>query len=124
MRTIGVEIANGEWIGTVIPITLPDLFDGITVKQTRQVQQAVQAAGEDEPLRDNVQASRWVGHTIGEILDIDTSEKHGKARVNGIIKQWLKTDVLRIEKIYNSKHSREIGTVIVGKMITREEAGL
>jgi hypothetical protein len=88
------------------------------------VQQAVQAAGEDEPLRDNVQASRWVGHTIGEILDIDTSEKHGKARVNGIIKQWLKTDVLRIEKIYNSKHSREIGTVIVGKMITREEAGL
>jgi hypothetical protein len=124
MRTIGVEIANGEWIGTVIPITLPDLFDGITVKQTRQVQQAVQAAGEDEPLRDNVQASRWVGHTIGEILDIDTTEKHGKARVNGIIKQWLKTDVLRIEKVYNSKHSREIGTVIVGKMITREEAGL
>ena len=65
MRTIGVEIANGEWIGTVIPITLPDLFDGITVKQTRQVQQAVQAASEDEPLRDNVQATRWVGHTIG-----------------------------------------------------------
>jgi hypothetical protein len=121
MRTIGVEIANGEWIGTVIPITLPNLFDGITAKQTRQVQQAVQAASADDPLRDNIQASRWVGHTIGQVLDIDTTEKHGKARVNGIIRQWLKTDVLRVEKVFNSKHSREIGTVVVGKMITREE---
>ena len=124
MRTIGVEIANGEWIGTVIPITLPNLFDGITAKQTRQVQQAVQAASADDPLRDNIQASRWVGHTIGQVLDIDTTEKHGKARVNGIIRQWLKTDVLRVEKVFNSKHSREIGTVVVGKMITREEEGL
>jgi hypothetical protein len=124
MRTIGVEIANGEWIGTVIPITLPDLFDGITVKQTRQVQQAIEQATQDEPLRDSPQAKQWAGHTIGEILNIDTTEKHGKARVNGMIKQWLKTDVLRAEKVKNGRLGREIGVIVVGKMITREEAGL
>lgn len=124
MRTIGVEIANGEWIGTVIPVTLPDLFDGITVKQTRQVQQAVEQESQDEPLRSNVQAKRWVGHTIGEILDIDTNDKHGKARVSGMIKQWLKTDVLRIETTKDGRQGRETTIVVVGKMITREEAGL
>jgi hypothetical protein len=124
MRTIGVEIANGEWIGTVIPVQLPDLFDGITVKQTRQVQQAIEQASQDEPLRDSPQAKQWAGHTIGEILDIDTTEKHGKARVNGMIKQWLKTDVLRAEKVKNGRLGREIGVIVVGKMITREEAGL
>ena len=124
MRTIGVEIANGEWIGTVIPVTLPDLFDGITVKQTRQVQQAIIDASQDEPLRDSPQAKQWAGHTIGEILDIDTTEKLGKARVNGMIKQWLKTDVLRAEKVKNGRLGREIGVIVVGKMITREEAGL
>ena len=50
MRTIGVEIANGEWIGTVIPITLPDLFDGITAQQTIQVQRVVaEAERNNEP---------------------------------------------------------------------------
>jgi hypothetical protein len=125
MRTIGVEIANGEWIGTVVPITLPDLFDGITAQQTMQVQRVVaEAERNNEPLRDNVQAKQWVGHAIGEVLDIDTTEKHGKARVSGMVKQWVKTGILKVERMYDRKHSREIGTVVVGKMITREEAGL
>jgi hypothetical protein len=121
MKTIGVEIANGEWIGTVIPVQLPDLFDGITARQTRQVQQAIEQASQDEPLRDSPQAKQWVGHTIGEVLNIDTADKHGKARVNGMIKQWLKTDVLRCEKVKNGRLGREIGIVVVGKPITREE---
>jgi hypothetical protein len=124
MRTIGVEIPNGEWIGTVVPITLPDLFDGITAEQTRQVQQAVGKAAEDEPLRDSPQANKWVGHLVGELLDIDTAEKAGKARVTGIIRQWLKTDVLRVEKMQDGRRGREIGVVVVGKWINRDEVGL
>jgi hypothetical protein len=125
MRTIGVEIANGEWIGTVIPITLPDLFEGITVQQTMQVQRAIaEAERNNEPLRDSPQAKQWAGHAIGEILDIDTNDKLGKARVKGMLKQWLKTDVLRAEKIKDGRRGREVGIIVVGKMITREEAGL
>jgi hypothetical protein len=41
-----------------------------------------------------------------------------------MIKQWLKTDVLRAEKVKNGRLGREIGVIVVGKMITREEAGL
>ena len=124
MRTIGVEIANGEWIGTVIPVTLPDLFDGITAEQTRQVQQAIGKAADNEPMRDSPQAKQWVGHLVGEMLDIDTTEKAGKARVSGIIRQWIKTDVLRVEKIQDGRRGREIGVVVVGQWINREEVGL
>ena len=40
-RMVGVELANGEWVGVAVPYTLPDPFDGITAKDTRRVQQAV-----------------------------------------------------------------------------------
>lgn len=124
MRTIGVEIANGEWIGTVTSVQLPDLFAGITAEQTMQAQRAVGQEAEDEPLRDSVQAKRWVGHTVGAVLGIDTTDKAGKARVAGIVKQWIKTDVLRVDKINDGRRGREIGVVVVGKWINREEAGL
>ena len=82
------------------------------------------AADTDEPYRESIQAKRWAGHAIGEVLDIDTTEKSGKARVQLIIKQWIKTDVLRVDKVEDPRQGREIQIMVVGTWINREEAGL
>jgi hypothetical protein len=86
-------------------------------------QRAIGKAAEDEPLRESSQAKAWVGHTIGELLDIDTTEKAGKGRVTAILKQWVKTDVLRIETYKDPRQGRETQVVVVGSWIQREEAG-
>lgn len=125
LQTIGVQIANGEHIAVVIPITLPDAFEGITAEAAMKAQRIIgKAADTDEPYRESIQAKRWAGHAIGEVLDIDTTEKAGKARVQLIIKQWIKTDVLRIEKVEDPRQGREIQILVVGTWINRDEVGL
>ena len=125
LQTIGVQIANGEHIAVVRPITLPDAFEGITAEAAMKAQRIIgKAADTDEPYRESIQAKRWAGHAIGEVLDIDTTEKSGKARVQLIIKQWIKTDVLRVDKVEDPRQGREIQIMVVGTWINREEAGL
>jgi hypothetical protein len=124
MQTIGVQIANGEYIAVVVPVTLPDAFEGVTAEAAMKVQRAVGKAAEAEPLRESSQAKAWVGHLIGEMLGIDTTEKAGKGRVALIIKQWIKTDVLRVDKVDDSRTGREVPIVVVGTWINRDEVGL
>lgn len=124
MRTIGVQIANGEYIGTVTPIKLPDLFEGITAEAAMKAQRIVGKAAEDKPLRESQQAKQWVGHALAELLGIDTEDRAGKARMAGIIKQWIKTNVLRVEQEHDARTGRDIKIVTVGDWIHREEAGL
>lgn len=40
------------------------------------------------PRRADVQSADWIGHLIGEHLDIDTSDAGGKALVKAMIKKW------------------------------------
>jgi hypothetical protein len=124
MQTIGVQIANGEYIAVVVPVTLPDAFEGVTAEAAMKVQRAVGKAAETDALRESSQAKAWVGHLIGEMLGIDTTEKAGKGRVALIIKQWIKTDVLRVDKITDPRQGREISVVVVGAWINRDEVGL
>ena len=124
MQTIGVQIANGEYIAVVVPVTLPDAFEGVTAEAAMKVQRAVGKAAEAEPMRESSQAKAWVGHLIGEMLGIDTTEKAGKGRVALIIKQWIKTDVLRVDKVEDGRTGRDVPVVVVGTWINRDEVGL
>lgn len=124
MQTIGVQIANGEYIAVVVPVTLPDAFEGVTAEAAMKVQRAVGKAAEAEPLRESSQAKAWAGHAIGEVLGIDTAEKAGKGRVALIIKQWIKTDVLRLDKVPDGRTGRDVPVVVVGTWINRDEVGL
>ena len=122
---VGVQIGNGEWVGVAEVFKMPDLFDGVTTRDTMRVQQAVgKAAQDDDPCRQSVQAKNWVGHTVGAVLRIDTQDKAGKGRVVAMVKKWIETDVLRVEVIEDKRNGREAPCVVVGKWITGDEAGL
>jgi hypothetical protein len=119
---VGVKIDNGEWIGVCVPFKLPDAFDGVSAKDAKKAQQIVaDAHSNGEPLRESSQASNWVGIPIADMLDIDITEKAGKAKISSIIKTWIKTNVLATEKVFDAKKGRELPVVIVGEWINSDE---
>lgn len=121
-RMIGVQLANEEWVGVCIPFKLPDAFDGITARDTRRVQDVIAGAEENQkPYRENSQASNWVGKAIAETLNLDIENPTVKIRVKSIIRTWISTDVLRIEKIEDNKKGREIPIVVVGQWVKYED---
>ena len=124
-RMEGVQLPNGEYVGVVVAFKMPDLFDGVTVKDAMKVQRVVGEALENEdPYRENIRANMWIGNAVAQVLDLDTEKKHEKAKIRAIVKQWLATDVLRLEPVYDKRQGRDVTVVGVGVWITGEEAGL
>jgi RecA-family ATPase len=118
----GVKIDNGEWIGVCVPYTLPDAFDGVSAKDAKAAQRIVSDAHtNDEPLRESQQSKKWVGVPIADMLGIDITEKKGKAKVAAIIKTWIKTNVLAVERITDPRQAREVVVVVVGEWISHDE---
>lgn len=79
-------------MGVVTCWQQPDAFEGVRVDHLRRVQQRV-AGGS---YRESPQSPDWVGHLIGEILDVDPATKAGKARLRRIIAEWIGNDALRV----------------------------
>ena len=121
----GVRLPNGEYVGVATPYKLPDMFDGISAKDARELQRLVGAAAErDEPFRQDVRAANWVGKAVAVVLDLDLEKKHEKTRCKALVKKWLDTNVLRAETWPSKRDGREVQVVVVGEWISREEAGL
>jgi len=124
-RMVGVQLPNEEYVGVAVPFKMPDLFDGVTTKDARKVQQlAAEAEKNEDPYRQSMQAKNWIGVAVAETLGLDLEKRHEKAKAKAIVKQWIETDVLRLDQFMSKRHGREVPVVIAGTIITREEAGL
>ena len=123
-RMVGVQLPNGEYVGVATEFSMPDLFDGVSAKDAMKVQRDVgQAAQRGEFMRQNPQAKQWVGNVVAAVIGLDVDKKHEKAKVNAIVKKWIETDVLRIEREKDLRTGRDVPVVVVGEWITGEEAG-
>jgi RecA-family ATPase len=121
-RMQSVEIANGEHIGVATEFKLPDLFDGVTADNARNVQKLVnEAEANQTPYKANVQAKQYVGHAVAEELNLDMEKPGDKAKVKAIVKQWMKTNVLKAAEMYDKRQGRDVQCVVVGEMIKWDE---
>jgi len=121
-RMQSVEIANGEHIGVATEFKLPDLFDGVTADNARNVQKLVQEAEANQtPYKANVQAKQYVGHAVAEELKLDMEKPGDKAKIKAIVKQWMKTNVLKLSEMYDKRQGRDVQCVVVGEMIKWDE---
>jgi len=121
-RMQSVEIANGEHIGVATEFKLPDLFDGVTADNARNVQKLVQEAEANQtPYKANVQAKQYVGQAVAEELNLDMEKPGDKAKVKAIVKQWMKTNVLKAAEMYDKRQGRDVQCVVVGEMIRWDE---
>ena len=121
-RMQSVEIANGEHIGVATEFKLPDLFDGVTAENARNVQAKVnEAEANQTPYKANVQAKQFVGHAVAEELNLDMEKAGDKAKVKAIVKTWLQTKVLKTEEMYDKRQGRDVQCVVVGEPIRWDE---
>lgn len=121
-RMLSVEIANGEHIGVAIKFKLPDLFDGVTTQNARNVQAVVaEAEANQTPFKANVQAKHYVGQAVADELKLDLEKPGDKAKVKSIVKQWIKTNVLKQAEMYDKRQGRDVQCVVVGEMIKWDE---
>lgn len=109
-RMNNVDLDNGDKVGVACPWEWPDTFAGISIDKTRRVQNAV---GEGK-FRFDMRSSEWVGNIIATVLEMDPDDD--KKRLQKIIKEWVKNDVLRVYEDQDAKrNTREY--VEVGKWI-------
>ena len=121
-KMVGVQIANGEWVGVCVPYKLPDAFDGVSGKDARTIQRLVANANEaGNPYRESPQSKNWVGVAVADLLDIDITDKTGRNKVNTILKTWLKTNVLAVEKVQDIRQARDVSIVVPGEWISHDE---
>ena len=111
-RMNNVDLANGDKVGVACRWEWPDLFAGISLSKTKEVQRRV-AEGK---WRLDPRAENWVGNVISTVIEIDPTEEGGRKRLGSIVKQWIATDVLRVvEEQAENRHVRkfvEVGTWI------------
>lgn len=105
---------DGDGTGAIRPWQWPDAFAGITQDMAREVQARIRAKGDDDLPRANVRAKDWIGHLVGEVCEIDTSEKAGKQRAGDIVKAWLKSDVLSAIEVRDDRAGRDVSAITVG----------
>ena len=121
-RMQSVEIANGEHIGVATEFKLPDLFDGVTATNARNVQAKVnEAEANQTPYRASVQAANYVGHAVAEELNLDWDKEKDKAKIKAIVKQWVKTNVLKTAEVHDTRQGRDVAAIIVGEQIRWDE---
>ena len=94
-----IELGNGDHIGVVVPWKWPDPFANITTKDLIAVQYAV----DGKELRQNVQANEWVGHTIAEVLGLDSQSKRDKSTITALLKTWIEKGALTVVMIRDGK---------------------
>jgi hypothetical protein len=109
----GIRIANGENVATIRPWTWPKAFSGITVNDTCKVRAAI--ADRETPPRESSQATDWTGKVIAKVLGLDLTKPYDKARTKEIQKEWIKTDVLRIERMAYGNKGKEFDFVVAGE---------
>jgi hypothetical protein len=110
---LGVQIANGANIAAIRPWTWPDHFAGVTVNDACKVRAAI--ADRDPAPRANVQAQDWVGKVVADVLGLDLGKASNKARVKALLKKWIETDVLRIERQTYGDKKKEADFVFPGE---------
>lgn len=111
----GVEIGNGASYPTIRKWTWPEAFTGVTPNHACQVRALIaDRAARDEPARENAQAKDWAGHIVAEVLCLDLAKKADKARVKTVLRKWIETGVLAVERMTYGDKSKAADFVFAG----------
>jgi hypothetical protein len=112
LRRVSIELPNGDSVASVEAWEWPDAFDGVSADDARKVQ--IEIMHMDEPPRANPQSAAWVGHVVGRVLGMDTADKADKARINTMVKTWIKTGVLEQIEVRDTRNGRDVPAIIAG----------
>lgn len=110
----GVPLPNGDFCAVVLRWTPPDPFEGIGIEHAKRVQVKLMDA-EPGDWRESPQANNWIGILVGEVCEIDPTDKAGKARLKGIVRQWITNGILAVDHITDKRNGRQVPIIIKGE---------
>jgi hypothetical protein len=92
----------GDSVGVVTRWTWPDAFDGVTVSDLRAVQASIGAGR----WRESPQAKDWAGHAVASVLKLDATNKAARAKIAGLLKDWIATGMLIVVESLDAKRNK------------------
>lgn len=116
---VSVIADNGENVGVIAPWKWPDAFMGLRREDAAAVRNAIGST--DPPPRENSQSNDWAGFVIAEALGIPSDEKADRARLNSLLKEWIKTGVLAVELWRDPRSRRDVKVILPGPNNPMEE---
>ncbi len=111
-RMVGVQIANGEWVGVAVPFKLPDEWAGVTPQVANEILDIIALGIPDPEGRIEYYSQRpqdperWAGRVIMDFAFDDPEHAKNEGTARRMIKQWLETGLLE-EFSYRSEKQRK-----------------
>lgn len=136
-KMIGVPLHNGaaHWpdgdvIGVCTAWTPPDAFDGMTLRDLQQVQQAIDAA--EEPPRESEKADDWAGYIVADVLGLDAgrglkkadrnpAQNMARAKVRALLSGWIRSGALTVETIRDTRKGADVKVLASGEPVTEAD---
>jgi RecA-family ATPase len=112
-QKVSVPTPNGQFVGAVEAWEWPDAFNGVTPEDARKVQVAVSHM-EDDPPRLSIQSKNWVGYVVARMMSLDAEEKADKARIASMVNAWIKSGVLIVEEVRDTRNGRDAKVILAG----------
>jgi hypothetical protein len=113
LKTVSLGNGNGgpdDEMQVATRWTWPNAFDGLQVADLDKVQDRI-AAGE---WAENIQASDWAGYAVAEVLGLNISDPAAKSRVKSLLRTWIGSGALKVERVRSGRQGRVKPIVIVG----------
>ena len=89
-------------VGVAVEWKRPDLLHGFTTDHLRALQERLGVGA----LRENAQATEWVGKALAEIAELDVENEEHKARIKAVLAAWIHDGSLTIDHRDNGKGSK------------------
>ena len=134
---VGVRLENGrDWwadgdtVGVCLPWTPPDAFEGVSVKDLKRVQDAIDAC--EEPPKANERNADWCGFVIADVMGLDAgkglkkadqtaAQRIARAKVRTLLSVWIKSGAIAQDTIRSARDGRDVKVLAVGEPVTAEE---
>lgn len=111
-RTVGVHLANGDWVGVATPFEIPDEWAGMTDDVVNEILRMIDLGPADPDGKEERYSlrpqdrDRWVGNVITSYPFDDPRHMKSAAQAKIIIQTWVENGLL-IEEEYHSERQRK-----------------
>jgi AAA domain len=111
-RSASVVLPCGESVGVLESWKTPDTFEGMSIADITFIRELAQTGAYRA---DSRAETGWIGEPLAERLGLNPTDKKDRARLNKIIKKWLKTRVLDIRERRDEESRKMRNYVVPGK---------
>jgi hypothetical protein len=112
-KMVGVQIANGEWVGVAAPFKLPDEWSGMTDDVVNHILRMIDAGVPDENGNEEYYSARpqdnerWVGKLITAYCFDDPKDAKNDGQAKRILAQWTETGLIERFEYHSIKQRKD-----------------